>query len=153
MVNIALVGAGGRGLRNAGELLKLADARIVAIADPAEYWDLNKFYYKGTAGRRPTREAIEKVYRRKQIQASCTEYEDFRVMLERESGLDAVLCATPDHLHATVSLAAMRAGNIFTAKSRSHTTWPRRAWSLLRLARLASPRKWAIKGTRTKGSV
>jgi predicted dehydrogenase len=37
-------------------------------------------------------------------------YEDFRVMLEKEPGIDAVVIATPDHTHATIAAAAMRMG-------------------------------------------
>ncbi|MEY4941004.1 MAG: hypothetical protein RIQ93_2739, partial [Verrucomicrobiota bacterium] len=34
-VNVALVGAGGRGLQNMRELLSLADVQVIAVADPA----------------------------------------------------------------------------------------------------------------------
>jgi hypothetical protein len=37
-------------------------------------------------------------------------YADFREMLAKEKDLDAVYVMTPDHLHATVALAAMKAG-------------------------------------------
>ncbi len=37
-------------------------------------------------------------------------FEDFRELLDTQKNLDAVLCATPDHLHATVSIAALRSG-------------------------------------------
>ena len=49
-VNIALIGAGGQGRTNARALFKLDDAQIIAIADPAAYVDLERFYYKGMAG-------------------------------------------------------------------------------------------------------
>lgn len=39
-VNVALVGAGGQGIRNARALLALDDVRIVAGADPAESFSL-----------------------------------------------------------------------------------------------------------------
>jgi predicted dehydrogenase len=35
---------------------------------------------------------------------------DFREMLEKEKAIDAILCATPDHLHAYVCVTAMRQG-------------------------------------------
>ena len=57
----------------------------------------------------------------------CAEYEDFRVMLEKEPAIDAVLCATPDHLHAYVSLIAMRAGkHMFCEKPLTHNVWEAR---------------------------
>ena len=43
-VNVALVGAGGRGRENVRELFKQADAQIVAVADPAESFSTANFY-------------------------------------------------------------------------------------------------------------
>jgi predicted dehydrogenase len=40
----------------------------------------------------------------------CTSYEDFRELFEKEKDFDAVKIMTPDHLHATVSIAAMKKG-------------------------------------------
>jgi predicted dehydrogenase len=37
-------------------------------------------------------------------------YKDFRVMLEQEKDIDAVIVATADHTHAVIALAAMRLG-------------------------------------------
>lgn len=110
IVNVALVGAGGRGLKNARELMKLDDVRITAIADPAEHWDLSGFYYGGVAGRKPAVAEIQNHYGGKSGTFSCGEFEDFREMLDMPTNVDAVLCATPDHLHATVSVASMRSG-------------------------------------------
>ena len=42
--------------------------------------------------------------------AGCRAYTDFRELLAKEKDLDAVYIMTPDHLHATVALAAMKAG-------------------------------------------
>lgn len=109
-IHIALVGAGGRGLENARELMRFDDAKIVAVADPAESWDMSAFYYRGQAGRKPTIAEIEKHYGAASQGFRCAEYEDFRVLFEQESGIDAVLCATPDHLHGLVSASALRAG-------------------------------------------
>ena len=58
---------------------------------------------------------------------SCADYEDFRVMLEKEPAIDAILCATPDHLHAYVSVLAMRAGkHVFCEKPLTHNIWEAR---------------------------
>ncbi len=126
-VNVGAVGVGGRGKENVEELLQLADVRVTAIADPAEHWDLSAFYYRGTAGRGPVREMIEKHYRRQTPNYKVAEYLDFREMLEKEPTLDAVLCATPDHLHAYVSLLAMRAGkHVYCEKPLTHNIWEAR---------------------------
>jgi predicted dehydrogenase len=54
-------------------------------------------------------------------------YEDFRVMLEKEKSIDAVLCATPDHLHAYVSILAMRRGkHVYCEKPLTHNVWEAR---------------------------
>ena len=37
-------------------------------------------------------------------------YKDFRVMLEKEKGIDAVTVSTPDHTHAVAGVMAMRMG-------------------------------------------
>jgi predicted dehydrogenase len=109
-VNVAVVGVGGRGLQNLRELLALADVQVIAVADPARTFSLEAFYYKGTGGRAPAQAAVEKHYAAKTPNFRCAAYEDFRVLLEQERAVDAVLCATPDHLHAGVSLRALRAG-------------------------------------------
>src|SRR5262245_57759757 len=108
-VNIALIGAGGQGRSNTRELFRQNDAQIIAIADPAESFGLEGFYYKGIGGRLPVQKEVEKHYGAKSANSRCAVYEDFRTMLEKEKAVDAVLCATPDHLHAYVSVLAMRA--------------------------------------------
>ncbi len=46
---------------------------------------------------------------------------DYRKMIDRK-GLDAVLCATPDHHHAFVTLAALRAGlHVYCEKPLTHS--------------------------------
>lgn len=37
-------------------------------------------------------------------------YRDYRVMLERQKDIDAVVVATPDHTHAVIAMAAMQLG-------------------------------------------
>lgn len=126
-VNIALIGAGGQGRVNLQGLFQCPDAQVIAVADPAESFSLADFYYGGQGGRGPTKEFIEKHYAEKSPNFRCTAYEDFRVLLEKESSLDAVLCATPDHLHAYVSVLAMRAGkHTYCEKPLTHNVWEAR---------------------------
>ena len=108
-VNVGIVSAGGQGRHNTLQLLPLDDVQVTAIADPAE-WDLNTFYYKALAGRGPVKDIIEEHYQEKTPNFKVAEYLDFRQMLEKETALDAVLCATPDHTHAFVAANSMRAG-------------------------------------------
>jgi len=109
-VNVAIIGVGGQGRTNARALFQEEDCQVIAIADPCEEWDLSPFYYGGKAGRGPVRGEIEAHYREKTPNHSCAVYEDFRVMLEKEKAIDAVLIATPDHSHAYISILAMKAG-------------------------------------------
>ena len=85
-LNIAAVGTGGMA---AGDLKQLAGENIVAICDVDEN----------------TLNAAAKKY------SGAEKYFDFRVMLEKEqSRIDAVMVATPDHIHAPASVMAMRLG-------------------------------------------
>jgi predicted dehydrogenase len=126
-VNVAVVGAGGQGRTNARALFQEKDCQVIALADPAEEWDLSAFYYGGKAGRGPVRAEIEAAYAGRTPHASCGAYEDFRVMLEKEKAIDAVLVATPDHLHAYVSITAMKAGkHVYCEKPLTHNVWEAR---------------------------
>ena len=131
-VNIAIVGAGGKGKENTGELLKLDDVQITAIADPANYWDLARFYYKTDAGRGPVKAMIEKHNEGKGIKKKISEYLDFRDLLKKEKNIDAIMCSTPDHTHAYVSLLSMRAGkHVYCEKPLTHNIWEAREISKL----------------------
>jgi predicted dehydrogenase len=135
-VYVAIVGAGGQGRTNARALFQESDCRVVALADPAEEWDLQAFYYGGKAGRGPVKAEVEQAYAERVPGHRCAVYEDFRVMLERDKGIDAVLVATPDHLHATVAVRAMRAGkHVYCEKPLAHSVAEARA--MARVAREA----------------
>jgi hypothetical protein len=82
-LNIAAVGVGGIGFRN---LTNLERENIVALCDVD--WDYG-----------------QKAFRR---WSTAARYRDFRVMLENEKNIDAVLVATPDHTHSVVAMAAMQ---------------------------------------------
>ena len=64
-------------------------------------------------GREVGREVVDAYYARQRSEAdfkACSAYADFRELLEKEQDLDAVKVMTPDHLHAAVSIAAMKKG-------------------------------------------
>ena len=54
--------------------------------------------------------------------AKAALYHDYRVLLEKEKSLDAVVIATPDHWHAPICRAAMEAGrHVYCEKPLTHT--------------------------------
>ncbi len=126
-VNVAIIGAGGMGMRNAQSLLNEPHAQIVAVCDVAETTDLTDYWYRCHAGRKPTKALIDKHYAQTETGYQCAEYEDFRIMLEKEKSIDAVLCATPDHSHAFITITAMQMGkHIYCEKPLAHNIWETR---------------------------
>ena len=123
IVNIGIIGNGGQSMFSINELLKLDDVRIIAIADPAWQWEKESFY-KSLTGRGPTKKYIEDFYSGKGLKVKVSDYEDFRLMLDKEKSLDAVVCATPDNTHAYVSITSMRAGkHVYCEKPLAHNIW------------------------------
>jgi predicted dehydrogenase len=126
-VNIAIVGAGGQGRSNARSLFNEKEAQIIAVCDVADRTDLSPFYYGGSGGRAAVKAEVESHYTGTTPGFRCAEYQDFRVLLEREKALDAILCATPDHAHAVVSITAMKLGkHVYCEKPLTHSVWEAR---------------------------
>jgi len=126
-VNIAIIGCGGQGRSNARGLFGQDDAQIVAIADPREQADYSRFYYRGVAGRLPVKAEVEKHYSQRNPQYKCNDYVDFRKLLDKEKNIDAVLCATPDHWHAFVTMAAIHRGrHVYCEKPLTHNIYEAR---------------------------
>ena len=95
-LNIAGIGLGGMGGAN---ILACANENIVALCD------------------------VDHAFAAKSFQAfpKAAIYKDYHVMLEKQKDIDAVLIATPDHTHAVISMAAMRAGkHVFCQKPLTH---------------------------------
>jgi predicted dehydrogenase len=67
-------------------------------------------------------------------------YKDYREMLDKEKSIDAVVVATPDHNHAQVSVAAMRAGkHVYCEKPLTRTVFEaRQAARIAREAKVAT---------------
>ena len=96
-LNIAGVGIGGQG---GGVLNDMKSENIVALCDVD---------WAKAAG---TFKAFPKAER----------FKDYRVMLEKRKDIEAVMVATPDHMHAPISLAALRAGkHVYVEKPMAHT--------------------------------
>ncbi len=55
-------------------------------------------------------------------QHKSKKYNDFRVLLDKEKGIDAVVVSTPDHTHAPASMWAMQLGkHVYCEKPLTHT--------------------------------
>ena len=130
-INVGFVGCGTQGLRQLMPALQRPDLRIAAVCDPNrrsenyvewarfELRDKVRAFLKDTAwaeaaracpcGREVGREIVDRHYGAS-AGAGVPAYTDFREMLAKEKDLDAVYVMTPDHLHAPVAVAAMRAG-------------------------------------------
>jgi hypothetical protein len=134
-ITLAHIGCGTQGLREMLALLAMPEIQIVAVCDPVKegynYVDwskdglrsdiataLNKPDWKSgqsgiPGGRDVAKEVIEISYANQGRAGKfngCSTYSDFRELLEKEKDLNAVKVMTPDHLHATISIAAMKQG-------------------------------------------
>ena len=54
-------------------------------------------------------------------------YKDFRVMMENQKDIDAIVVATPDHNHAVITMMAMQMGkHVYCQKPLTHTVYEAR---------------------------
>ena len=126
-INVAVIGCGGQGQVNTRALFQQPDVQVIAVADPIEHQDLHQYYYKSIAGRLPLKKEIEDYYSPKTPNFKVAGYADYRELLQKEKAIDAVLCATPDHQHAGVIVAAMRLGkHVYCEKPLTHNVWEAR---------------------------
>lgn len=105
-LNVAVVGCGGQGASDSTELVK-GGHNIVALAD-VDFGYVDKAVAERTKNRdgSPNQEAVnlQEAYNK------AKRYSDFRVMLDQQKDIEAVLVATPDHIHAIAAKAALEAG-------------------------------------------
>jgi predicted dehydrogenase len=134
-VNLATVGIGGMGGSNTRALMS---QNFVAICDvDAEYADERLEGFKKAAENPPsqtgpvTRSGRQRVLSKPQEEANARRprqddaanlrkfadnmpriqrYTDYREMLDKQKELDAIVVATPDHMHAAIASAAMSVG-------------------------------------------
>lgn len=134
-ITLGYIGCGTQGLREMARLIKNPEIQIVSVCDPnkssTDYldWSLHGIrnsiretledptWAEGVegipGGRDIGQRFIEQYYGKlKAVKKykGCSSYVDFRELLEKENDIDAVKIMTPDHLHATVSIAAMKKG-------------------------------------------
>ena len=128
LLNIASVGIGGMGHTN---LANVGTQNIVAICDVD--WDyagksIERFSRELEQRRNPTSgrggqgaqqpnpdparagQKVEHLQHLVDILPKAKHYTDYREMLSQQKDIDAVIVATPDHMHAPIALAAMDLG-------------------------------------------
>jgi len=129
-INLAFIGTGGQGIVNLKRLLDFPEIRVIAVCDVNEVSDYSEFYFGGTAGREPARQIAEQSYAKQQPSGTykgVDTYTDFRQMLQERKDIDAVLVATPDHVHAVASMAAMKMGkHVYCEKPLTNTVYEAR---------------------------
>jgi predicted dehydrogenase len=151
-LNVAIVGAGGMGMSNWSQLL---GENVVAICDV----DM-PFVERSIAGRLRVRpptapppnvpeaqraawmtertaaaeRSLQEAQKIEQTYLKATKYADFRQMLDKQKGLDGIVVATPDHLHAAIAARAIQGGkHVYVQKPLTATVYESRL--LARLAR------------------
>jgi len=101
-MNVAGIGVGGMGGAN---LRNLESENVVALCD------VDHHYAAGTIKRYP----------------KARLHTDFRRMLDGQKDIDGVVIGTPDHTHAVISMAAMRAGkHVYCQKPLTHDVYEAR---------------------------
>lgn len=100
-VNLASIGAGGMPAVDIEACLQ-AGAKIVALCDVDDERAADTY------------EKFPKV----------PKYRDFRKMLDKESGIDAVIVGTPDHTHAVAAIEVMQRGkHLYCQKPLAHSLY------------------------------
>src|SRR5512136_43107 len=134
-ITLACIGFGTQAIRELGGILASPDVQVVAVCDVEKdgvnYLEWSKGEIRNTirrlienptwredfnhppGGRDVGKEIVETYYakqRGKDQFKGCATYVDFRELLEKERDLTAVKVMTPDHTHATISIAALKKG-------------------------------------------
>ena len=101
-LNIAGVGVAGQG---GHDITQFPDHNIVGLCD------VDWAHAAGTFRKFP----------------KARQWKDYRRMLEEQKDIDAVVVATPDHVHAFASVAAMQLGkHVYCEKPLTHSVWEAR---------------------------
>ncbi|MGO8675524.1 MAG: Gfo/Idh/MocA family protein [Limisphaerales bacterium] len=102
-LNVAGIGIGGQG---GNDIAEMKGENIVALCDVD--WD----HAAHTFNQYP----------------KAAKYRDFRVMLEKDKGIDAVVIGTPDHIHAVAAMAGIQHGkHVYCEKPLTRTVFEARA--------------------------
>ncbi len=98
-LTLGCIGMGKQMKGHLGSFLGRDDVEVLAVCDV------------DTTRREATKKRVDDAYTKKsgQTRTDCAAYNDFRELIARKD-IDAVVIATPDHWHAFIAIAAVRAG-------------------------------------------
>lgn len=110
-INVGLIGCGHQSQRIVPSFLVHDDVQMLAVCDVRRQ---GRGYYwpDQVLGRETARQWVNEHYAQKTTSGrfqGCDAYVDFRELLAR-SDIDAVAIVVPDHWHALIAIAAMKAG-------------------------------------------
>ena len=96
---VAGIGAGGKGESDLWSFYQSGKAEIIAICDVDD----------------------RQIKKSKERYPKAAIYKDYREMLDKEKGIEAVSVSTPDHTHAVATMAAMQLGkHVYVQKPLAH---------------------------------
>ena len=132
-LNVAIVGCGGMGSQNALVLAQTEHIGAVCDVDFGYSEHQVSGSLVGADGKvRPDGLKLQEQFRK------AKRYTDFRELLAKEKSIDAVVVATPDHLHAVIAKAAMDLGkHVYVQKPLTASVHEAR---VLRQSALAQPK-------------
>lgn len=132
---LAGVGMGGQGIQNFTRLQRFPEIQVVAVCDVNRQgggylsWNWAQGKEQRVTGREPARRMVEQYYANQKgagTYRGCKAYADYRELLDQED-VDAVMVATPDHLHAAVTMAALkRAKHVYCEKPLAYSVYEAR---------------------------
>lgn len=111
-VNVAIIGAGGKGADNAAAL---TSQNIVAICD-VDFARVGRGMLDKEGMIKPERAALKAAYDK------AEQFGDYRQMLDKRKDIEAVVIATPDHHHAVAARMTMERGkHVYVQKPLTYT--------------------------------
>ena len=123
-IHVGVVGLGSRGFNLLDGFMRHPDCRIVALCDVDRLHYRDNPWGKGRAyGLAAARDHVAAGYAKSKSGALAEDLfvcSDFRDLIARED-IDVVVVATPDHLHALCSIAALKSGkDVYCEKPVTH---------------------------------
>src|ERR1041384_5768325 len=134
-ITLACIGFGTQAIREIGGILASPDVQVVAVCDVEKDGSHYLEWSKGEVrenirrliqnpkwrqgddrvpgGRDVGKEVVEASYAKQPGRENfkgCATYVDFRELLDKEKDVTAIKVMTPDHTHATISIAALKKG-------------------------------------------